>query len=276
MALRFQSGLVLALLVGSVTVGLAQDAKPSPKPKATSKAKAKAAPAPSDKPMTEEQKLHYMVGRNLGQKLRADFPDLDEAIFSKGVHDSLVQNPSPVSDDEAKALFTAFQKRKQEEGAKRGETNLKAGQDFLAANKTKEGVTTLPSGVQYRILKAAEGEKPTPEDKVVAHYRGTLLNGKEFDSSYKRNEPTTFPVKGVIPGWQQILPLMTVGSKWQIFVPADQAYGPRGAGGDIGPNETLIFEIELIKVIKDVKEVKEVKETKEVKDTKEVKETKTK
>ncbi len=244
MALPSRTILCFSLLALGAANAQAQAAKPK------AKAKPKAAPA-EVKPMTEQQKLHYMVGHNIGQKLRADFPDLDEAIFAQAVHDALQQKPSPISEAEAKTLFAAFQKKHQEEAAKRGEASLKAGQDFLAANKTKEGVTTLPTGVQYRILTAAEGEKPTTADKVVAHYRGTLLNGKEFDSSIKRGEPMTFPVKGVIPGWQQVLPLMAVGSKWQIFVPADQAYGPRGAGADIGPNETLIFEIELIKVLKE-------------------------
>jgi len=244
MTIPIQSSLLLGLLACHATLGGAQGAKPKPK------VKAKAGPA-SVQPKNDQQKLSYMVGHNLGQKLRADVPDLDEVAFAQGVHDALQEKPSPIPEAEAKALFAAFQQKRQAEGAKRGEANLKAGQAFLAANKAKEGIATLPSGVQYRILQATEGDKPTASDKVVAHYRGTLLNGKEFDSSHKRGEPTTFPVKGVIPGWQQVLPLMSVGSKWQIFVPTDQAYGPRGAGADIGPNETLIFEIELIKILKE-------------------------
>jgi len=247
MAHRLQSYFVLGLLAMTATVGQAQEAKP----KAKAKTKPKAVTDTPTQPLSEQQKLHYMVGYNIGQKLRADFPDLDEATFAQAVHDSLQQKPSPISETEAKTLFATFQKKRQEESAKRSEASLKAGQEFLAANKAKEGVVTLPTGVQYRILSAGEGEKPTAADKVVAHYRGTLLSGKEFDSSIKRGEPTTFPVKGVIPGWQQVLPLMSVGSKWQVFVPADLAYGARGAGGDIGPNETLIFEIELIKVLKE-------------------------
>ena len=112
------------------------------------------------------------------------------------------------------------------------------------------GVVSLPSGLQYKIIKSAKGDKPTATDSVVAHYRGTLIDGKEFDSSIKRGEPATFPVSGVIAGWQQVLPLMSVGSKWQVFVPAELAYGARGAGGGIGPNEALIFEIELLKINK--------------------------
>ena len=128
------------------------------------------------------------------------------------------------------------------------EPNKKAGDAFLAANKTKEGVVTLPSGLQYKILKEGTGPKPTPADSVVCNYRGTLIDGKEFDSSYKRGQPATFPVGQVIKGWTEALQLMPVGSKWQLFVPADLAYGDRGAGPDIGPGSTLIFEVELISI----------------------------
>jgi FKBP-type peptidyl-prolyl cis-trans isomerase FklB len=129
-----------------------------------------------------------------------------------------------------------------------GGTNKQAGDAFLAANKSKEGVVTLPSGLQYKILKAGTGPKPTVSDSVVCNYRGTLLDGKEFDSSYKRGQPATFPVGRVIKGWTEALQLMPVGSKWQLFIPSDLAYGASGAGGDIGPNATLIFEVELISI----------------------------
>jgi FKBP-type peptidyl-prolyl cis-trans isomerase FklB len=244
MTIQFQSCLFLGLLACVGTTVGAQAALP--------KAKAKAKPGTTaPKPQSDQQKLHYLAGFNIGQRLRADFPDLDETSFIQGMRDARQGKTSPISPEETKTLFTNFQKQKQEEGAKRAEASLKAGQAFLAENKSKEGVVSLPSGVQYRVLQAAEGEKPTAADKVVAHYRGSLLSGKEFDSSHKRNEPTTFPVKGVIPAWQQVLPLMTVGSKWQVWAPADQAYGPRGAGADIGPNETLVFEIELLKILKE-------------------------
>jgi len=128
------------------------------------------------------------------------------------------------------------------------EPNKKAGDAFLAANKTKEGVVTLPSGLQYKILKEGTGPKPTPADSVVCNYRGTLIDGKEFDSSYKRGQPATFPVGQVIKGWTEALQLMSVGSKWQLFVPENLAYGDRGAGPDIGPGATLIFEVELISI----------------------------
>ncbi len=128
------------------------------------------------------------------------------------------------------------------------ETNKKEGEAFLAANKTKPGVVTTPSGLQYKILKEGTGPKPTAADKVVCNYKGTLINGTEFDSSYKRGQPATFPVGQVIKGWTEALQLMPVGSKWQLFIPADLAYGERGAGNDIGPDSTLIFEVELLSI----------------------------
>jgi len=129
-----------------------------------------------------------------------------------------------------------------------GEKNKKEGEIFLEANKKKEGVQTLPSGLQYKVLKAGAGKKPTATDTVTVHYRGTLIDGKEFDSSYQRGKPVTFPVNGVIPGWTEALPLMEEGAKWELFIPSNLAYGERGAGRDIGPNATLIFEVELISI----------------------------
>jgi FKBP-type peptidyl-prolyl cis-trans isomerase FklB len=135
-----------------------------------------------------------------------------------------------------------------QQGTQAGEANKTEGETFLAANKAKEGVVTLPSALQYRILKQGDGPKPTAADSVVCNYRGTLINGTEFDSSYKRGQPLTFPLRGVIRGWTEALQLMPVGSKWQLFIPSDLAYGPRGAGALIGPNATLIFEVELISI----------------------------
>jgi FKBP-type peptidyl-prolyl cis-trans isomerase FklB len=132
--------------------------------------------------------------------------------------------------------------------AKAAEDNRKAGESFLAENKKKEGVVTLPSGLQYKVLKAGDGKKPTDADTVECHYRGTLINGTEFDSSYLTGQPATFKIAGVIPGWREALKLMPVGSKWQLFVPSQLAYGARGKGGSIGPNAALIFEVELLAI----------------------------
>jgi FKBP-type peptidyl-prolyl cis-trans isomerase FklB len=139
-------------------------------------------------------------------------------------------------------------KQQQEKMQQARAANKKEGDSFLAANKGKEGVVTLPSGLQYKILKEGTGPKPTASDTVVCNYRGTSINGTEFDSSSKRGQPATFPVSGVIKGWTEALQLMPVGSKWQLFIPSDLAYGDRGAGGDIGPGSTLIFEVELLSV----------------------------
>jgi len=139
-------------------------------------------------------------------------------------------------------------KKQQAKATEASDTNKQVGQKFLAANKAKEGVVTLPSGLQYKIIKQGDGPKPTASDTVVTNYRGTLIDGTEFDSSYKRGEPATFPVGQVIKGWTEALQLMPVGSKWQLYIPSDLAYGERSPGGEIGPNSTLIFDIELLSI----------------------------
>jgi FKBP-type peptidyl-prolyl cis-trans isomerase FklB len=157
-----------------------------------------------------------------------------------------------MTEEETKVVMTEFRtemmKKKEAEAQQAAQANKLAGQQFLAANKTKEGVVTLPSGLQYKILKEGTGPKPTATDTVVCNYRGTLINGTEFDSSYKGGKPATFPVNQVIKGWTEALQLMPVGSKWQVFVPSDLAYGERGPGAEIGPNSTLIFEIDLLSI----------------------------
>ena len=157
-----------------------------------------------------------------------------------------------MTEEQGRAAIAELQKelmqKQQAQVAVVAEKNKAEGQAFLEKNKTAEGVVILPSGLQYKILKAGEGKKPGLDDTVVCHYRGTLINGTEFDSSMKRKEPASFPVKGVIKGWTEALQLMPVGSKWQLFVPSNLAYGERGAGGAIGPNATLIFEVELLSI----------------------------
>jgi FKBP-type peptidyl-prolyl cis-trans isomerase len=144
-------------------------------------------------------------------------------------------------------IMMGLQKDVQAKAAERGEKAKKEGEDFLAANKSKEGVKTLPSGLQYKVMKEGKGPKPKPTDVVSTHYRGTLIDGTEFDSSYKRGEPTEFPVGQVIPGWTEALTNMNVGSKWQVFIPSGLAYGP-GGQGPIPPNSTLVFEMELLAI----------------------------
>ena len=201
---------------------------------------------------TQKDKVSYALGMNLGINLHRQSVEVDPAILTQGLKDALAGGSTQMTDEEARTTLTQLQEelRKKQEAKMQqaGDENKKEGDAFLAANKTKEGVVTLPSGLQYKILKAGSGPKPTATDSVVCNYRGTLIDGKEFDSSYKRGQPATFPVNGVIKGWTEALQLMPVGSKWQLVVPSDLAYGPRGAGADIGPDATLIFEVELLSI----------------------------
>jgi len=200
---------------------------------------------------TDKDKLSYAVGMNIGRSIHSQSMEIDPAILLRGLKDEMAGKTVMTDMEAHNTLMQAQQeaKKKMDETRQASmEPNKKAGDAFLAANKTKEGVVTLPSGLQYKILKEGTGPKPTPADSVVCNYRGTLIDGKEFDSSYKRGQPATFPVGQVIKGWTEALQLMPVGSKWQLFVPADLAYGDRGAGADIGPGSTLIFEVELISI----------------------------
>jgi FKBP-type peptidyl-prolyl cis-trans isomerase FklB len=205
---------------------------------------------------TQKEKFSYAVGVKTGQRMAESFKKqsvpFDPAILARGLKDGLSGGKTLLTEEEAQAAIKAVQdemgKKQQEKMQEAGATNKKEGEAFLAGNKGKDGVVTLPSGLQYKILTPGTGPKPTASDSVVCNYRGTLINGTEFDSSYKRGQPATFPVNGVIKGWTEALQLMPVGSKWQLFVPPDLAYGERGAGADIGPDSTLIFEVELLSV----------------------------
>jgi FKBP-type peptidyl-prolyl cis-trans isomerase FklB len=201
---------------------------------------------------TQKDKFSYALGMKMGENLHKQSVPVDSAILARGLRDALAGGKTQLTDDEAQAALGAVQndlrKKQQEKMEAASAANKKVGDAFLAANKAKEGVVTLPSGLQYKILTAGTGPKPTATDSVVCNYRGTLIDGKEFDSSYKRGEPVTFTVNGVIKGWTEALQLMPVGSKWQLFIPADLAYGDRGAGADIGPGSTLIFEVELLSI----------------------------
>ncbi len=200
---------------------------------------------------TEKDKQSYAIGLNVGKSLHRDDIDVDPNIVLQGLQDAMSDGKVLLTDDEIKTVMTDLQSQvRQKMEAKRqalAETNKTDGAAFLAANATKPGVVTLPSGLQYKVLTAGTGPKPAATDSVVCNYRGTLLDNTEFDSSYKRGEPATFPVSGVIKGWTEALQLMPVGSKWQLFIPADLAYGER-AQGPIGPNATLVFEVELLSI----------------------------
>jgi FKBP-type peptidyl-prolyl cis-trans isomerase FklB len=197
---------------------------------------------------TDKQKFSYAVGFQIANGIRHDGLDLDADAFVQAVRDVLTGQPTKLSKEDMQAAIQKFQQQQAAEQRAKADKALKAGQDFLAANKAKKGVVTRPSGLQYEVIKDGTGKNPTATDTVEVNYRGTLIDGTEFDSSYKRGESATFPVNQVIQGWQEVLPLMKVGSHWKVYVPANLAYGERGAGGDIGPNETLVFEIELLAI----------------------------
>ncbi len=203
-------------------------------------------------PKDQKDKVSYSIGVEIGKNLKKQSVDVNSEFLVKGVKDAYSGEKLLLTDDEMKEALTAFQREmmaKQMEIAKKtGEKNQKEGEAFLAENKAKEGVTVLPSGLQYKVIKAGTGKKPKATDKVTVHYRGTLIDGTEFDSSYRRGQPVSFPVNGVIAGWTEALQLMEEGAKWQVVIPSKLAYGERGAGPQIGPNATLIFEIELISV----------------------------
>jgi FKBP-type peptidyl-prolyl cis-trans isomerase FklB len=200
----------------------------------------------------QKQKVSYGIGYNLGQNLMRDNLDLDAKILVKGIMDAMTKQKPQMTEDEIRATLLAFQdqlrKDAQAKMEKAAQANVAKGKKFLADNAKKEGVKTTKSGLQYKVVKSGSGKTPKLNDRVTTHYRGTLIDGTEFDSSYKRNQPATFPVNGVISGWTEALQLMKEGDKWQLFIPSDLAYGQRGSGPDIGPNEVLIFDIELLKV----------------------------
>jgi len=242
------------LLLGN-TYSHAQQAPPA-KPKSAAAAKTYSAPVAKSPTapalVTPKDKFSYALGMNLGTSLHRQSVPVDPNILLRGLKDSLAGGKTLLTEDQAKAALTEVQnemrKKQQEQMQAAGEVNKKEGEAFLAANKSKDGIVTLPSGLQYKVLTQGTGPKPTSADTVVCNYRGTLINGTEFDSSYKRGQPATFPVGGVIKGWTEALPLMPVGSKWQLFIPAELAYGERAPGPEIGPNSTLIFEVELLSI----------------------------
>ncbi len=199
---------------------------------------------------SETARQSYAIGVDIARNFKRLGISMDLDVFMKAFRDAYSGEKLLMSEHDLRTVMNAYQSqllnRQAEMTRIAAEVNKKAGEDFLAANKQKEGVVTLESGLQYKILKKGEGIKPVDGDIIKCNYRGTLLNGKEFDSSYDGGAPVYFAIDMVIPGWQQALKLMPVGSKWEIFVPSHLAYGATGAGRDIGPNQTLIFEIELL------------------------------
>ncbi len=200
----------------------------------------------------QKYKVSYSIGMDIGNNLKKQSIDIDPDILAQGIKDAFSGGKTLLTEQEFRDTITAFQKElraKQIERAQElAEKNKGEGEAFLAENKKKESIVTLSSGLQYKVIKEGTGETPKLADMVTVNYRGTLIDGTEFDSSYRRGQPATFSVKGVIAGWTEALQLMKVGSKWQLFIPPALAYGERGAGRDIGPNATLIFDVELLSI----------------------------
>ncbi len=194
-----------------------------------------------------KDKVSYSIGLNIGFNLKKQNVSINPDTFVLGLKDALAGKPQ-MTDEQVKETMTAFEKEMIDKQKAAGVKNGADGEKFLAENKKKEGVKATASGLQYKVVKEGTGAQPKEKDTVMANYRGTLIDGTEFDSSYKRGQPATFPVSGVIKGWTEALQMMKVGSKYQLFIPASLAYGERAIGPDIGPNSTLIFEVELLDV----------------------------
>lgn len=232
-------------------------ATPPGKAPASGPAKAPAAQAPAaqgtapDSPFkTQKEKLSYAIGMEMGKGVKAQQLDVDPSVLMQGLKDALSDAKSQMSDDEVRQVIAQLQQEIRQKQAQAQQAaaveNKTKGDAFLADNAKKQGVVALPDGLQYKILTPGQGKKPAENDTVLCNYKGTFLDGTVFDSSAQAGKPVPFEVKNVIPGFKEVLQLMPVGSKWQVFIPANLAYGERGAGGVIGPNATLIFEIELV------------------------------
>ena len=210
-----------------------------------------AADAPDSGLKTQTEKVSYSIGMNWGKMLKRDFSEVDLKVLLAAIKDTMDGKPK-LTDDETRLVMTTWQqelKGKQElKNKEAGEKNKKDGALFLEANKKKDGVKVTASGLQYKVVKEGTGPKPTASDTVSVHYRGRLLDGTEFDSSFKRNAPASFPVTGVIKGWIEALQMMPVGSQWELYIPSELAYGERGTGQNIGPNSVLIFTIDLLEI----------------------------
>jgi FKBP-type peptidyl-prolyl cis-trans isomerases 1 len=197
---------------------------------------------------TQRERLSYSIGLNIAANLKAQGIEVSPLVIAQAISDVYAGKKPLMTDAEVQETLTGLQNDMKAKVMAQADDNKKKGEAFLAANSKKPGVVTLPSGLQYKVIKNGTGPKPKANDTVITNYRGTLLNGNEFDSSFKHNQPATFPVNAVIPAWTEALQLMPVGSKWELYVPPKLAYGERGAGGIIGPNETLVFEVELLSI----------------------------
>ena len=244
-ALRLTLALALALLAGGAAAEQAT--------------KGKSEKGKSEKLKSEKEKISYALGMGFAHQLRTQSIEVDPEVLVRALKDALSRGKTLLTEEEARAIVaglqkelkakqTALQSEKVRVRKELGEKSQQDGEAFLAKNKTREGVVTLASGLQYKILKKGDGRRPALDDTVICHYRGTLVDGTEFDSSYKRNQPATLPVKKLIKGWSEGLQLMPVGSTWQFVIPSTLAYGDRGVGRHVGPRATLVFDVELISI----------------------------
>jgi FKBP-type peptidyl-prolyl cis-trans isomerase FklB len=244
---------LVALLVCSAFASYAEDAKPSPSPSVN--------PATTSTFKDEKDKVSYSLGVDIGRTLQKFQLDLNEAALSQGIADVLQSKPMAMTDQELQTTLQAFQQKmmqKQQEAVSKKQEEMKGvaakneadGKKFLDDNAKKPGVKTTASGLQYKVIKEGSGDKPKDTDVVETNYRGTTIDGKEFDSSAKHGSTASFPVNGVIKGWSEALKLMPVGAKWELYVPSDLAYGVEGYGDDIAPGSTLVFEVELLNIKK--------------------------
>ena len=203
---------------------------------------------------TETDKLSYSIGADLGKNFKKQGIEINPAAMTKGLQDGAAGSQLLLSEEQMKEVLNTFQKnllaKRQAEFTKTADANKAKGEAYLSQNKTKEGVVALASGLQYKIVQAGTGVKPSKDDTVTVDYTGKLIDGQVFDSSEKTGKPATFKVSQVIPGWTEALQLMPAGSTWEVYIPSALAYGPRSVGGPIGPNETLVFKIHLISVQK--------------------------
>ena len=238
-----------AAVVGSA-LAFGQAPAPAP-PQGTTEVKtaAKEVPAPSDSGLKDvKSKASYIIGFNIGTQFKNGGADIDLDVLLRGIKDAQAGTKSAVSEAEAQETAKALQQKQMEQVAKVGEAKKREGDAFLAANAKKPGIQTTASGLQYKVVKQGTGSSPKPTDVATVHYEGRLLDGNVFDSSYKRGEPVQFQPVQVIPGWKEALQLMKTGSEWELYVPSDLAYGPRGNPPNIPPNSTLIFKVELLAV----------------------------
>lgn len=245
---RAAAGAFAGLLLTSHAIGQESEAPAAEAPAAP------AAEAPAAAGLeSEEKKISYIIGNNIGQNIKQDNLDLDIDAFVRGLEDVLEEREPALSEEEMMTTMQAFQQKmmaeQQQEMAAEAEENAAAALAFLTENSERDEVTTTESGLQYEVLEEGDGERPASDDTVTVHYTGSLIDGTVFDSSVERGQPANFAVDQVIPGWTEALQLMPAGSKWRLYIPSDLAYGDQGAGGGaIGPNETLIFEVELIEI----------------------------